>query len=172
MDNKLIIVFLPIKLLSIDAICHADRLTMSYADDDGYDDGAGDPDYEETMVKFIGTLGFDEIKKLGEGGMGMAYRGRFRKDGTVRVLKVNRTKSESTDDELLEEGSRLQSLSHPHVAVLYELQSSTDTGGFSYLNMEYCKGGDLHHRCFVVEFSCFNVWSLGFKVWVYVWASP
>jgi serine/threonine protein kinase len=131
------------------------------------DDDAEDSDlsYEEKVMTYMqNCLRFDQIKKLGEGGMGMTYRGRFLKDGTVRVLKINKAKFEGTDDELLDEGKRLQSLAHPHVAVLYDLHKEPE---FSYLNMEYCRGGDLHHRCLVVVelFSCFNCQCLefGFK---------
>ena len=125
---------------------------------------AGDDDdvdveiHEKAVVKFVEMLGFDNIQKLGEGGMGLAYRGRFRPDGTTRVLKLNKASTTDTaNDDLLEEGSRLRSLAHPHVAVLYDLQKNTDAGGikFSYLNMEYCKGGDLHHRCLAVH-RCFG----------------
>ena len=128
-------------------------------------DDAEDSDYEEKAMTYMQTyLRFDQIKKLGEGGMGMAYRGRYLKDGTVRVLKINKAKFEGTDDELLDEGKRLQSLAHPHVAVLYDLHKEPE---FSYLNMEYCRGGDLHHRCLVVvelfsflmlQLSMFGVW--------------
>ena len=123
-------------------------------------DDAEDSDYEEKAMTYMQTyLRFDQIKKLGEGGMGMAYRGRYLKDGTVRA------KFEGTDEELLDEGKRLQSHKEPeHVAVLYDLHKEPE---FSYLNMEYCRGGDLHHRCLVVVelFSCFTCQCLefGFK---------
>ena len=128
---------------------------------------AENAEYEAKMVEFIENLGYDKIKKLGEGGMGMAYRGRYLRDGTVRVLKVNKSTTEKTDaDELAEEGARLKSLSHPHVAVLYGLQSSAESGsGFSYLNMEFCRGGDLHHRCLALSFHAFDVFEFGFQVW-------
>lgn len=136
---------------------------MAVAGDD--DDDVDVEIHENAVVKFVEKLGFDNIQKLGEGGMGLAYRGRFRPDGTTRVLKLNKASTTDTaNDDLLEEGSRLRSLAHPHVAVLYDLQKNTDAGGikFSYLNMEYCKGGDLHHRCLAVH-RCFNVWSFGLK---------
>lgn len=135
------------------------------------DSEAENAEYEKKMVGFIQGLGYDKIQKLGEGGMGMAYRGRYLKDGTVRVLKVNKSKSDTADDELKEEGTRLKSLSHPHVAVLYGLQSSAESGsGFSYLNMEFCRGGDLHHRCLALSFHAFDLMflSLGFKFGVWV----
>ena len=90
---------------------------MSFAVDDAYYASTDNGDNDKSMVEVIEKLGFDKVKRLGEGGMGMAYRGKYLKDGTVRVLKVNKPQSETTDDDLLEEGSRLKSLAHPHVAV-------------------------------------------------------
>ena len=59
-------------------------------------------------------LGYDEIKKLGQGGMGIAHRARNRRDGSIRVLKVNVTTGEEKNDdeeqELVQEGQLLKTL--------------------------------------------------------------
>ena len=41
----------------------------------------------EALVR---ELRYDKMRKLGEGGMGMAYRARCLTDGSMRVLKINR----------------------------------------------------------------------------------
>lgn len=74
----------------------------------------------EAAAEVFRRLEFDEIKKLGAGGMGIAYRARSRRDGTTRVLKLNlahvdrgessRKELSQEDEDLLEEGKLLKSL--------------------------------------------------------------
>lgn len=84
-------------------------------------DAMGDNERDEvedadnhTAAKLFEQLKFDEVKKLGQGGMGIAYRARSLKDGTIRVLKVNLnfrgSPADDEDLELLEEGKLLKSL--------------------------------------------------------------
>ena len=62
----------------------------------------------EALVR---ELRYDKMRKLGEGGMGMAYRARCLTDGSMRVLKINRNAHDKgAEEELLDEGKRLQSL--------------------------------------------------------------
>ena len=66
---------------------------------------------DEVAAQLFEKLMFDQVKKLGQGGMGIAYRARSLKDGTTRVLKVNLRQASDDDDAqaLLEEGQLLKS---------------------------------------------------------------
>ena len=79
-------------------------------DDENFDEVADAENY--MAAQLFEKLKFDQVKKLGQGGMGIAYRARSLKDGTTRVLKVNLNFQASDDDEgqaLLEEGQLLKS---------------------------------------------------------------
>lgn len=46
-------------------------------------------------------------------------------------------------DEIAKEGWLLRNMRHPHIAQVFVLGKKN---GITYMDMEYCEGGDLHHR--------------------------
>ena len=66
-----------------------------------------------TAGKLFEKLKYDMVSKLGQGGMGVAYRARSLRDGTTRVLKLNlhyNSSGDQEDSDLLQEGELLKSL--------------------------------------------------------------
>lgn len=67
----------------------------------------------------------------------------------VQANPINASEDAAEEDPvnaeaLMREGKTLQSLNHPNIAQLYNLQK---VGNIALLNMEFCPGGDLHVRC-------------------------
>jgi hypothetical protein len=86
--------------------------------------------------------GYDLLRELGRGGMGVVYLGQRTADGTVvaiKALKPAVTGSPSAIKRFLREASVLQELDHPHIVAF---QDMGEVDGLLYFVMEYVRGSD------------------------------
>jgi serine/threonine-protein kinase len=86
---------------------------------------------------------YQVLEKLGEGGMGVVYKGRD--TGLERLVALKFLPPESTADparlqRFLREAKAASSLNHPNIVTIYEV--GTDPTG-SYIAMEYIQGSTL-----------------------------
>ncbi len=100
------------------------------------------------MALTAGTrLGAYEIlAPLGAGGMGEVYRARDTKlgrDVAVKVLPADSLANESARRHLRKEAAALARLSHPHIAILHDLDSAA---GIDFIVMELVPGPTLKER--------------------------
>jgi Tol biopolymer transport system component len=82
--------------------------------------------------------------KLGEGGMGVLYRGtdtRLGREVAIKVLPVTEAVSPDALARFEREGRAIASLNHPHICTLFDV--GTDDGQ-PYLVMELLSGASLH----------------------------
>jgi serine/threonine-protein kinase len=88
-------------------------------------------------------LHYKIIKKLGEGGMGVVYKGHDEKLNryvAIKMLPHQRTYSENERARFLQEARAASSISHPNVCIIYDLQEWNDE---EFILMEYVKGKTL-----------------------------
>jgi serine/threonine protein kinase len=83
---------------------------------------------------------YQVLEKLGEGGMGVVYKGRD--TGLERLVALKFLPPESTADparlqRFLREAKATASLNHPNIVTIYEV--GTEPAG-SYIAMEYVQG--------------------------------
>ncbi|MCI0400631.1 MAG: protein kinase [Gammaproteobacteria bacterium] len=83
------------------------------------------------------------VEKIGEGGMGVVYRGRdevLHRDVALKVVKKDTTLDASTRQNLLHEARASSALAHPNICTIYEVG---ETNGELYIVMEFVQGKSL-----------------------------
>jgi serine/threonine protein kinase len=83
------------------------------------------------------------VEKIGEGGMGMVYRGEdehLRRDVAIKILPPGSLADESERRRFRREALALSRLSHPNIEVVYDFDTDS---GVDYLVMEYLRGNTL-----------------------------
>jgi hypothetical protein len=89
------------------------------------------------------VAGYEVLKELGKGGMGVVYLAKRTRDGRLVALKVMLAKvaaNEYMRQMFLRELEVTSALDHPNVVKIVE---SGGTGGVFFLAMEFCGGGNL-----------------------------
>ena len=119
---------------------------LAVADDDG-----------ATRIQAPGTLpptfgnesthaiaGYDVVKKVGGGGMGVVYLARQQKLNRVVALKVIRAEQASNIDlaRFAIEAEASARVKHPNLVQVFDYNAG-DGGGRPYIAMEHCSGGNL-----------------------------
>jgi len=91
------------------------------------------------------TLGHYRVDaKLGEGGMGVVYRGRdefLHRDVALKVLSQGNVPTDSAREYLLHEARSSSALSHPNICTIYEV---SELNGELYIVMELVEGKPLN----------------------------
>ncbi|MCC6163052.1 MAG: serine/threonine protein kinase [Acidobacteria bacterium] len=87
--------------------------------------------------------GFDVIRRIGRGGMGVAYLARDRRLDRLVVLKTPPGLAPAALDGIRAEARAMAAIDHPQVAVLYGLEEWRET---PVLVVEYLPGGTLSER--------------------------
>ena len=85
--------------------------------------------------------------KIGEGGMGVVYRGHdevLHRDVALKVVKKEVGLDSSGSQNLLREARASSALSHPNICTIYEVG---ETDGELYIVMELVEGKSLHAMC-------------------------
>jgi eukaryotic-like serine/threonine-protein kinase len=88
--------------------------------------------------------GYEIIRELGRGGMGVVSLARRTRDGSLIALKTVIPDSAATPEDLakfLREARILSELNHPHIVRCLEVG---DSAGFVYFAMEHVPGRDAH----------------------------
>ena len=83
------------------------------------------------------------VAKIGEGGMGVVYRGRddvLHRDVALKVVKKDVGLDQSAGQNLLHEARASSSLAHPNICTIHEVG---ETDGELYIVMELVKGKSL-----------------------------
>ncbi len=86
------------------------------------------------------------IDKLGEGGMGVAYRAfdeQLQRDVAIKVLPASSFRDETARARLLREARSAAALNHPNICTVYEVGESD---GQAYIAMELIEGQTLSSR--------------------------
>jgi serine/threonine protein kinase len=89
---------------------------------------------------------YEVLEKLGEGGMGVVYKGRDAQLGRFVALKMppeRLVESPQARDDFLREARAIAALNHPHIETIYEICESE---GAPVLVLEYMPGGTLYSR--------------------------
>lgn len=84
------------------------------------------------------------VDKIGEGGMGVVYRGHdelLHRDVALKVVKKDTGLDPAAGKNLLHEARASSSLTHPNICTIYEVG---ETGGEFYIVMELIEGKSLH----------------------------
>ncbi len=87
--------------------------------------------------------GFDVVRRIGRGGMGVAYLARDRRLDRLVVLKTLPGLAPGAVDGIRAEARAMAAIDHPQVAVLYGLE---EWQGTPVLVVEYLPGGTLSER--------------------------
>ena len=90
--------------------------------------------------------GYEVIRELGKGGMGVVYLARDVTLGRKAALKIIRsewTESDDARERLLFEARVTAKLNHPHIVTIY---GSGEVSGCLYIALEYLKGENLRER--------------------------
>lgn len=85
------------------------------------------------------------VDKLGEGGMGVVYKGYHSgldRDVAIKVMHPHYTRHLTFQERFLQEAQLLARLDHPNVVKVYD--SGRDRGALLYLVMEFVPGDNLH----------------------------
>jgi eukaryotic-like serine/threonine-protein kinase len=91
----------------------------------------------------VAVPGYEIMRELGRGGMGVVYQARHLKLGRVVALKMILTGGHAGKDELarfLVEGEAIARLQHPNIVQIYEVG---ECGGLPFFSLEFCPGGSL-----------------------------
>ena len=93
------------------------------------------------------TLGhYTVVERLGAGGMGEVYRARdsrLERDVALKVVSSDLVEDEEAQRRLRKEALALSRLSHPNIAVVYDLDT---VDGVTFVVMELVPGEDLRDR--------------------------
>ena len=109
---------------------------MPHADDEP--NALGEIDF----LRIMRSSRFTDVKRLGEGGFGVVYKGKHA-DGQLRVVKF----TPNAHEELLEEGKKMTKLRHPSLIQMFKVWRTPDPDS-AYVEMEFCGGGDVHSRIY------------------------
>lgn len=94
-----------------------------------------------------GVEGYELLRELGRGGMGVVYLARdllLDRPVALKLLTGPAASSPDRSDVLLAEARAAAALDHPHIATIYDV--GTTTAGHRFLAMAYCDGGTLKER--------------------------
>ena len=106
----------------------------------GYTRGDGpQPDWVQ-LEHGLRQHGYKDLKVLGKGVFGRAYKATNRTDETVFVIKVSLSQQ---DEELLAEYRLMNDLAHPNSPSVYDCLIIED---LPIVVMDFCAGGDLHDK--------------------------
>jgi formylglycine-generating enzyme required for sulfatase activity len=95
--------------------------------------------------------GYDILRPLGRGGMGVVYLARSKRMGRLVVLKVMTDKAVATDagrERFVREARAMAAIDHPSVVAIYhaeEYEIDEKSKGV-FIEMEYCAGGTLKDK--------------------------
>src|SRR3974390_805138 len=86
---------------------------------------------------------YENLEKLGEGGMGVGYRARDNRLNRLVALKFLAAESPDARDRGLSEARAIAALNHPNIATIYEISENKDG---PVLVLEYLPGETLRSR--------------------------
>jgi Tol biopolymer transport system component len=104
------------------------------------------------------------LEKLGEGGMGVVYRGhdaRLGRDVAIKVLASHLAATPEVRARFEREARTISQLNHPHICILYDVGRDDAT---DYLVMELLEGETLAHRLEKGPLPVAEVLSLGSQI--------
>jgi serine/threonine protein kinase len=104
------------------------------------------------------------VEKIGEGGMGVVYRGRddvLHRDVALKVVKKDVRLNSSASQNLLHEARASSSLAHPNICTIYEVG---ETDGELYIVMELVQGKSLRELCSDVGLPAESVLRYGVQI--------
>jgi WD40 repeat protein len=91
----------------------------------------------------VAVPGYEVMRELGRGGMGVVYQARHLKLGRIVALKMILAGGHAGKDELTRfvvEGEAIARLQHPNIVQIYEVG---ECGGLPFFSLEFCPGGSL-----------------------------
>ena len=89
--------------------------------------------------------GFEDLRELGRGGMGVVYRAyqrRLDREVAIKVIDTDRACDPAFRERFAREAKLMARLAHPNVAAVHELG---EQGGLYFLVMEFVDGAPLGH---------------------------
>lgn len=101
------------------------------------------PVNSEAAITWPSFPGYQVLRELGRGGMGVVYQGHQAALGRVVALKTLRPECVASNDEInrfRQETEAIAHLDHPHIVPIYEVG---DSGGRPYFSMKFYSGGSL-----------------------------
>lgn len=93
---------------------------------------------KETQVEIFNIPGYEAIKEVGRGGMGIVYKGFNKQTKRWEAIKTFKREKILGKKRFQREMSVLQQLSHPNIVKLYS--SPLENGCENYFMMEYVEG--------------------------------
>lgn len=107
--------------------------------------GVGDSSREKSIPNIPG---YELLRELGRGGMGVVYLARQKNLGRLVALKMMSAGVLSDDEELIRfraEAEIVSQLQHPNIVQVYEIGEHE---GYAFFSMEYVAGGTLARRIY------------------------
>src|ERR1043165_5247634 len=92
--------------------------------------------------------GYEMVKKLGDGGMGVVYQARDKTLNRIVAVKMLRTGGPATSEQLARfqvEAQAIAQLQHPHIVQIFSSGSDIQTSR-PFFVMEYVEGGTLANK--------------------------
>src|SRR5215813_4673093 len=107
---------------------------------------------------------YEIVEKLGEGGMGVVYKGRdarLSRSVALKFLAADTAQSPQACTRGLSEARAIAALNHPNIAVIYEVG---EQDGAPVLVLEYLPGGTLRSRLDAGPLALGEIVQLGIQV--------
>lgn len=101
---------------------------------------------EDTQIRHAEVPGFEIVRELGRGGMGVVYQARQTRLDRMVALKMILGAGHAGEAQLARfrtEAEAIARLQHPGIVQIFE---AGDVEGLPYLVLEFCPGGNLAHR--------------------------